>query len=86
MGITMKAHSYDYYAYSNSIARVDKGTKETEIKNQSTNEWVRVKAPEILKRIQEDGTALENRGQADAIYESFKRRLNRPRLSSEKAS
>ncbi len=84
MGIPISGgHSYDYYAYSGSVARVDKTSKETDIKNCKTHEWIRVEAPAILKRIQQDGTALRNREQADTVFENLQdSRVNNSRRSN----
>lgn len=77
MNIPTEGNSYQYYAYSNSVVRVEESAKVTEVKNHESNAWTKVEAPEFLRRVQEHGMSLKSREDAEGFYQVLRSKLKK---------
>ncbi|MBA2369679.1 MAG: hypothetical protein H0V82_11735 [Candidatus Protochlamydia sp.] len=66
--------NYNYYIYSQSIARIDNNSN-LEIKNHQTNAWTKVGDANFYRRILEEGD-LVSKKEADDFYKEKKIYLN----------
>ncbi len=77
MNVPTEGNFYQYYAYSNSVVRVEESTRVTEVKNHSSNTWTKVEVPNFLRSVQEQGMSLKSPEQAEEVFQILRSRLKR---------
>lgn len=65
---------YNYYTYSQSIARIDNNAN-VEVKNHQTNKWTKVEDANFYRRILEEGDLVSQK-EAEEFYAEKKRYLD----------